>query len=183
MNSVIIDDKFHFDYRTGLTGETMGECEVCGAMKVGTRSVLMGKANVHACLRCVEKLGLLPKAVAPGINMASRRSSKPFRPKRKNDIMTKQEKELVEDFASRISTARQSKGWNQSELAKRMAETVNVVKSAESGKSPTDSVIKKLERVLGINLMELPAPSETLRVVKGSNRGMTLGDFFNQNGD
>ena len=74
------------------------------------------------------KLGLLPKEAAPGINMASRRSSKPFKPKRKNDIMTKQEKELVEDFARRISTARQSKGWNQSELAKRMAETVNVVK-------------------------------------------------------
>ena len=45
----------------------MGECEVCGAMKVGTRSVLMGKANVHACMRCVEKLGLAPKQVAPGI--------------------------------------------------------------------------------------------------------------------
>ena len=43
----------------------MGECEVCGAMKVGTRSVLMGRANVHACLRCVEKLGLTPKQVAP----------------------------------------------------------------------------------------------------------------------
>ena len=71
---------------------------------------------------------------------------------------------------------------NQSELAKRMAETVNVVKSIESGKSPTDSVIKKLERVLGINLMELPALQKH-QEVKGSNRGMTLGDFLNQNGD
>ena len=33
-----------------------------------------------------------------------------------------------------------------------MAETVNVIKSAESGKPPTDSVTKKFERVLGINL-------------------------------
>ena len=97
--------------------------------------------------------------------------------------MSKSEKELVDDFASRISNARMSKGWNQAELGKRMAETVNVIKSAESGKSPTDSVIKKFERVLGIVLMEISVPTETSRVVKGNNRGMTLGDYFNQNGD
>ena len=39
-------------------------------MKVSTRSVLMGKAQVSACLRCAEKLGLGPKAEAPGIKMA-----------------------------------------------------------------------------------------------------------------
>ena len=89
----------------------------------------------------------------------------------------------LEDFASRISTARTSKGWNHAELGKRMAETVNVIKSAESGKPPTDSVVKKLERVLGITLMEVNAQTETTRVIKSSNKGMTLGDFFKQNGD
>ena len=161
----------------------MGECEVCGAMKVGTRSVLMGKANVHACLRCVEKLGLAPKQVAPGIKLSETRPNRSFKPKRRNDIMSKQEKELVADFGSRISTARESKGWNQSELGKRMAETVNVIKSAESGKPPTDSVTKKFERVLGINLMELSGQIETSRVTKNTSRGMTLGDFLNNNGD
>ena len=97
--------------------------------------------------------------------------------------MSKQEKELVDNFASKIANARNSKGWNQAELGKRMAETVNVIKSAESGKPPTDSVIRKFERVLGISLMEVSMPSETSRVIKGNNRGMTLGDFFNQNGD
>lgn len=161
----------------------MGECEVCGAMKVSTRSVLMGKAQVNACLRCVEKLGLAPKSVAPGIKMSNSRIGNSYKPKRRNNIMTKTEKELVDDFASRISNARMSKGWNQAELGKRMAETVNVIKSSESGKPPTDSVIKKFERVLGIVLMEISGPVETSRVVKGNNRGMTLGDYFNQNGD
>ena len=161
----------------------MGECEVCGAMKVSTRSVLMGKAQVNACLRCVEKLGLAPKAVAPGIKMSNSRTGGSFRSKRRNNIMTKSDKELVDDFSTRISNARTSKGWNQAELGKRMAETVNVIKSAESGKPPTDSVIKKFERVLGITLMEVRGPSEISRVVKGNNRGMTLGDYFNQNGD
>ncbi len=161
----------------------MGECEVCGAMKVSTRSVLMGKAQVNACLRCVEKLGLAPKAVAPGIKMSNNRINNSFKPKRRSNIMAKSDKELVDDFAFRITNARESKGWNQAELGKRMAETVNVIKSAESGKPPTDSVVKKFERVLGIVLMEISGPAETTRVVKGNNRGMTLGDYFNQNGD
>lgn len=161
----------------------MGECEVCGAMKVSTRSVLMGKAQVCACLRCVEKLGLGPKAEAPGIKMSNSRTNNSFKPKRRNNIMARTDKELVDDFPSRISNARTSKGWNQAELGKRMAETINVIKSAESGKPPTDSVVKKFERVLGITLMEVSGPSETSRVVKGNNRGMTLGDYFNQDGD
>lgn len=161
----------------------MGECEVCGAMKVGTRSVLMGKAQVNACMRCVEKLGLAPKAVAPGLKMPSSRVNTRFNPKRRNNIMAKSEKELVEDFATRISSARSAKGWNHAELGKRMAETVNVIKSAESGKRPTDSVVKKFERVLGITLMEISGPSETSRVIKGNKKGMTLGDFFNDNGE
>ena len=49
--------------------------------------------------------------------------------------MTKAEKELVDDFASRISNARMSKGWNQAELGKRMAETVNVIKILRIRKS------------------------------------------------
>ena len=161
----------------------MGECEICGAMNVGVRLVLMGKTNVYACQRCVEKLGLAPKEVAPGLKQSMSRTVKSIRSRRKNDIMAKQEKELVDDFAGRIVAARQSKGWNQSELGKRMAETVNVIKSAESGKPPTDSVVKKLERVLGITLMDYTTPMETSRLTKDSNRGMTLGDFFNQNGD
>ena len=94
-----------------------------------------------------------------------------------------QEKELVDNFASRISGEREAKGWSQQELGKRMAETVNVIKSAESGKAPTDSVVRKFERVLGISLMEFSSPDETSRIIKGSKQGMTLGDYFNQNGD
>ena len=70
MNSTIFSSKFHFDDTIGKTGEAVGECEVCGAMKVGTRSVLMGKAQVNAYItRCVEKLGLGSKEVARNKNV------------------------------------------------------------------------------------------------------------------
>ena len=161
----------------------MGECEVCGAMKVSTKQVQMGKADVHACMRCMEKLGLATKEVAPGLKLSqNRRPAQSFKTGRKNDIMAKQEKELSVDFASIISNARKQKGWNHSELGKRMAETVNVIKSAEAGKPPTDSVVKKFERVLGISLLVEATQSGTSRIINSNERGMTLGDYFKQNG-
>ena len=92
-------------------------------------------------------------------------------------------KELNDEFSSIISQARKKRGWNQATLGKRMAETVNVIKSAESGKHPTDSVIKKFERVLGITLMVDSKPEETSRLYKDNSRGLTLGDYFSQNGE
>ena len=65
--------------------------------------------------------------------------------------MTRSSKELADDFHKRISQARGSRNWSQQDLAKRMAETVNIVKAAESGKRPTDAVITKSERALGIS--------------------------------
>ena len=46
----------------------MADCELCGAMKVGTRSVIMGRAEVQACKRCTDKMGLEEKKVAPGLS-------------------------------------------------------------------------------------------------------------------
>lgn len=161
----------------------MADCELCGAMKVGVRHVKMGKAEVAACARCTEKMNLGPKETAPGLSRVQPSPSTPSlgfaaKGKRGKDIMLKSEKELAGDFAARISTARKSKGWNQSTLGKRMAETVNIIKSTESGKRPTDSVLKKFERVLGISLFVSVTASETRQVANPSSRGMTLGDYL-----
>ena len=167
-----------------LTGETMADCELCGAMKVGVKQVPMGKTVVSACSRCVEKMGLAPKEVAPGLKIVQNRQTTAYTSKKMGkSIMTKNSKELSEDFSSIISKARKKRGWNHATLGKRMAETVNVIKSAENGKHPTDSVIKKFERVLGITLMVDSKPEETSRLYKDNSRGLTLGDYFNQNGE
>jgi ribosome-binding protein aMBF1 (putative translation factor) len=92
--------------------------------------------------------------------------------------MLKSTLELVDDYALRITAARKAKGWNQATLGKRMAETVNIIKSTESGKRPTDSVLKKFERVLSITLYEASTPSQTQRVDTSTGRGMTLGDYL-----
>ena len=111
--------------------DTMADCELCGAMKVGVKHVKTGRTEVAACSRCIEKLNLGPKPVAPGLarafstpprtghtNTSSRTNSH-----KKHDPMVRGEKDLADDFSQRISSARKQKNWNQSQLGKRMAET------------------------------------------------------------
>lgn len=93
--------------------------------------------------------------------------------------MNRGEKELASDFSRRIITSRESKGWDQAQLAKRMAETINVIKSAESGKPPTDAVIRKFEMILGVSLMiESTNEHESMVGRPGQSRGMTIGDYL-----
>ena len=157
----------------------MGECELCGAVKVGVKRVRTGKTEVAACARCVEKMNLAPKTEAPGIKRSRSFASAPSPRKRKNSIMARGETELAGDFHKRIANARSSRQWSQQQLAKKMAETVNVVKAAESGKQPTDAVVKKFERVLNIKLMVERTAEESRHVNAGPSRGMTFGDYFN----
>ena len=160
----------------------MGDCEICGAMKVGTRAVSMGRAHVQACKRCSEKMGLEEK-VAPGIkqsrsfsNIAAGGNKKPKRSGK--DIMARAEMELAPDFKHRVSTARTAKGWDKKELAHRMAEKINVIQNVESGKRPTDAVVRKLEKTLDIVLMIERTSDGNRHISQGDSRGFTLGDFL-----
>jgi uncharacterized protein (TIGR00270 family) len=157
----------------------MGECELCGAVKVGVQRVQTGKTEVAACTRCIEKLNLGPKSEAPGLQRSRAFASAPAPRKKKNDIMSRSSKELAPDFHKRIAKARSERQWSQQQLAKRMAETVNIIKAAESGKQPTDSVVKKFERVLNIQLMVERTSEESRHINAGPSRGMTFGDYLN----
>ena len=164
----------------------MADCELCGAMKVGTRSVTMGKAQVEACKRCVDKMGLVEKAVAPGLQKARTNATSGGYGglgRKGKDIMLRGEKELASDFARRVSTARTQRGWDKRELARRMAEKINVINNVETGKRPTDAVVRKLERTLDITLMVEASPDENRHINTGDGRGLTLGDFLRDNKD
>ncbi len=159
----------------------MGDCEICGAMRVTTRPTRIGRSNVEACTRCGQKLG--SDTPNQSNHTQSRRpTSRRRQPKRRsrNDIMSRTDKELRTDFAKIILEARTEKGWDQRELAKRMAERVNIIQHTESGKRPTDDVIKKFERILGITLLEEHTLDEESKVTSTPDRPMTLADYFDQ---
>ena len=87
---------------------------------------------------------------------------------------------LRTDFPTAIRQAREEKGWDQRELAKRMAERVNIIQHTEGGKHPTDAVIKKFERILSIKLMETRESEEESKIHRTANRPMTMEDLYEQ---
>jgi putative transcription factor len=93
--------------------------------------------------------------------------------------MRRTERELAQDFGQRIRKARAGKGWSQEELARKLSEKVNVVKSSESGRRPTDAVISIFERVLNVVLMDEYTPEEHRQVGSKGGGGFTLGDYLN----
>jgi uncharacterized protein (TIGR00270 family) len=96
------------------------------------------------------------------------------------DIMIRRSLELRDDFSNAIRDAREKNGWDQRELAKRMAERVNIIQNSEGGKRPTDAVIKKFERILDIKLM-VERSTEVESVVRsGSDRPLTMEDLYEQ---
>ena len=164
----------------------MAECELCGAMKVGVREIKVKNVFVLACSRCQEKHAPPTTKQAPGIAIANSRNfsipkkvSPNYKGKANKDILRKQEKELTPDFKQKVIDSRKAQGMSQEELARKMAEKVNINKSVESGRRPTDAVIRKLERTLGIELMVVMEHQGDSRLSSGNSRGMTFGDYFN----
>ncbi len=159
----------------------MGSCEICGAEKVGTRKVVMGRADVSACTRCIDSMNLEPAATPitkqqakPGLSGGYSKTGRSH-----GAIMGRGEKELVADFSSQVTKARERMGLDKRQLAMKLAEKVNVIQAVEAGKWPTDAVILKLERFFDIELMVAIVPEETSMVGQAPERGLTLGDFLN----
>ncbi len=62
---------------------------------------------------------------------------------------------VVEEFSRLIKEAREKMSWTQEDLAKRLMERKNVLSNIERGALVPDiKFAKKLERVLGIKLLE-----------------------------
>jgi putative transcription factor len=66
------------------------------------------------------------------------------------------EKELVEDYHKRIQQGRDKLGWNQEQLGQKINERKSVISKLESrSMKPDDKLVRKLEKALGIKLMEV----------------------------
>lgn len=154
----------------------MGTCELCGADKVSTYKTTTSGARVDACNRCIDRLGLskpIPPANTRSLNpkQSTVRISGP-------NIMHKSDRELAPDFHKRIKQARETKGWDQREFARRMNERLNIVQRIENGNRPTDALIKKIEKVLDVELLIESLASNTRQTSSQGTRNMTIGDAY-----
>ncbi len=153
---------------------------MCGCERVSTRKASVSHTTVECCNRCIDSMGLnverqVPTAVPS--NLPSDQVTGRGVPG--VDIMTKGSEELSDDFHSRIRTSRESKGWSQSDLARRINERTNVIQKAENGIRPTDTVIRKIEKMLNLKLYVVSMPKNTRMVISERSKEMTISDAGN----
>ena len=99
-------------------------------------------------------------------------------PKKKKIVLEEIEERVVSNFSDTMRKVREKKGWNQEEFAKFLNEKWSVIQKWESQSlTPEIDVARRLERVLGVDLVE--RVKEEKVVLKGVKSGeMTLADLI-----
>jgi len=149
------------------------QCEMCGReVKVLYTAEIEG-VKLNVCKECA-KHGKILRIY----NSTYKKIEKEKKRKEEKEEIPKEEEieKIVDDYAIRVKKAREKKGWKQEELAKKIAEKESVIHHIESGRhEPPMNVAKKLERVLGIKLIEKAKASILLPERKKET--LTLGDI------
>jgi len=143
------------------------QCEMCGETIRGIPKLIRVEgAELQVCSRC-GKFGTevqqprrtdvqrpaagraAPGARAPAVTAPAQR---------KRDMFDYMEGEIVEDYADRVRRARMEKGLSQKDLALQLMVRELLIKKIEKGELiPEEEVRKKLEKVLGIKLVDMVA--------------------------
>ncbi len=152
------------------------QCEICEKeIKQGKRIRLEGSIVV-VCEECSRYGEVVAETEPPEPKpvIAERKAGVEKRPEFNLDIT----EELVDDYAELIKSRRESLGMKQEELAKRINEPSSLIHRIESKRfEPGPDVVKKIQLVLGIKLMERTGSGELGGMKAKSLDELTLGDL------
>jgi putative transcription factor len=141
------------------------ECEICGAEGAGY-IILVEGAKLSVCQDCSGAGKLLCSPAPPRDESA---------PARRGKV----EMEMVDGFGSIIAGARKKLGLPLEVLAERINEKHSFLDRVEHEKTlPDEKLAHKLERELGIKLLQEASSGTSVNVKDGQGKGMTLGDIL-----
>lgn len=160
-------------------------CEICGREVLDERmckTVVLDNAVLRICPQCYKRL-VKQGRVREVIESRKKPVSKPSRTRWiKTSIprrLLEESYDIVEDYAERIRRARQRLGWTQAVLAQKVREKENVIKRIEAGRlKPSIELARRLEKVLGITLLEPVVEESTTSLSSGDEDYYTIGDFI-----
>jgi len=153
-------------------------CEICGSEVKGKPNyILVDGAKLLVCRNCAKygpkvvvkesKKEIFPRTTTPRIR----------RPKQKASHFRTREPELeiVQNYGARIRNARIKLGLSLEDFAKKINEKESWLRKIESNKvQPPIHIARKLERFLGIKLVEVSTEAEIPPVTK--HKEITFGD-------
>jgi putative transcription factor len=121
-------------------------CEICGVKIEEPHEIEIDGVKLHVCNRCARHGILILDRFTEGETKSE------IRPGTRRSL---QMGEISQGYAQLIRNAREERGWTQKELAKRINEKASLIGKMERGKmTPDDHVREKIEKLLGINLIE-----------------------------
>jgi putative transcription factor len=162
------------------------QCEMCGEPIRGVpKLVRVEGAELSVCSKC-EKFGTEVQQVrrtdirvsqkTAGARPAPAPASGTVQIRYKRDMFDYMEGEIVDDYAARIRHAREEKGLSQKDLAMQMKEKEHLIRKIENSELiPEEGVRRKLEKALGIRLIDAPTSEDEKKVP--SKLTPTLGDL------
>ena len=155
-------------------------CEVCGREIMGSpnyRIIEGGKLTV--CGQCAQ-FGTQewdPTRPQARKTPTRRRSGQPA-PRRRSDIDSAENMELVDGYGMLVKKARQKKGLSVEDFAKQIREKESVVKKLEKeNMNPPMNLVKKVQNSLGVNILE-EATGGKGSVLSRAMGPRTLGDLI-----
>lgn len=147
-------------------------CEMCGSEKDLVRGIIEDTELIVCknCARFGKILGPIRNETGETLTKAKNNQAKSY--KEESTEM------IVKDFPNIIRKKRESLCLNQEDFAKTINEKLSFVHKMESGELvPTIETAKKLEKMLGLKLVEEYA-AETFKPVSESSKGFTIGDII-----
>ena len=152
----------------------MGVCELCGKENTGVFNILVSGAQISACATCSSKRGF---SIPSKEQNRSRTSGNTTisRPRNKRPTF-----EAATNFHIRIRKGREASGLSIEELGRKMNLRVQDLQKYESGSVPPDAIAKKLEKELGIMILEEVKANDVSPVVKRSNKSVTIADMLDE---
>ena len=147
------------------------QCEMCGSEERLYKTNIEGSI-LNVCRAC-SKFGKILGTVKEKMEEKKEKQVK--------EIKKEPEKEVIElvvdDFADRIRKKREELGLKQEDFAKKINEKESVIHKLETGEfRPGLDLAKKLERVLGIKLIE--EYEEEGKATKTETTELTVGDLI-----
>ncbi|MEM3031200.1 MAG: multiprotein-bridging factor 1 family protein [Candidatus Micrarchaeia archaeon] len=142
----------------------MAECEVCGEREAVAVALIEG-AKLRVCRECGSGGKLVAELRAQPAPAKS--APKPAR-----------EVEVAADYAERIRKARERAHLSLEVVAERIAEKASYLDRIERGVTlPSEAAARKLEKELGIILLEETQEDRAPGARKEGGKGVTLGDL------
>ena len=156
------------------------QCELCGAEIRGQpKTVRIEGAELRVCMPCSRHgVEVQQKRLPEPRPQAPARGPLPAPPRRhRRDVFDRMEGDIAEDYADRIRKARMARGLSQKQLALEIMEKEMLIRKIEKSELvPEEELRKKLEKALGISLLD--TETGEVKAQKGSRVATTFGDII-----